>query len=63
MMIICPTCGRELVDVDSSNTEWENHTYYDYCFGRCDYCNKTYGWTEVFTFKEIKDFGEINEAQ
>jgi endogenous inhibitor of DNA gyrase (YacG/DUF329 family) len=55
----CPNCGYEFYAQETLNTEWDV-AYYDYVIGTCPNCNKTYTWTEVYTFERVEDIQEDN---
>ena len=57
----CPICGIVLeadeiydgiVDDKHKEEEW---------FGHCPQCGKHYHWTLVFVYKDVTDFGEVEE--
>ncbi len=61
----CPNCHATRpgpFDTDLLNQEWYDNSYYDYCIGRCRYCGKTYRWTEVFKFTEVRDIEEVTDS-
>lgn len=59
----CPVCNIELetdevfdgiIGISEREEEW---------FGHCPQCGKYYRWTEVYTYKETKNFEEYSEEE
>lgn len=59
----CPICDVELetdevfdgcIGINEREEEW---------FGHCPQCGKYYRWTEVYTYKETKNFEEYSEEE
>lgn len=60
---ICPVCDVELVTdevfdgcigINEREEEW---------YGHCPQCKRYYRWTEVYTYKETKNFEEYSEEE
>lgn len=58
----CPICSVPL-NVDLYQTEYSNHTYYDYLIGECPQCGRTYSWEEVFSFDHVQNFKMEKEEE
>lgn len=56
----CPKCGRTMYE-DCIGTEFEGNTYYDQVVAHCDHCNKSWIWTDIFTYADSTELEEIND--
>ena len=55
----CPNCGKTITNFEILDTEFYHNAYYDKMIGTFKNCNKTYAWSEVFTYSHDTDAEEI----
>lgn len=56
---ICPKCGGPIECNDTSDIEYNEDEYIDFCVGHCRNCNREYQWKGIYIFKKIESLEEV----
>lgn len=49
-MLKCPTCGGDIVEIDTLDIDEESSKLTLFKVGECDHCGNHYQWHEEFTY-------------
>ena len=60
-MVICPTCGGEVVEFDNIDIEVDNTTVTLFKVGECDHCGNHYQWHEEYTLAGYRDLEQTHD--
>lgn len=59
--VICPTCGGEVMKLDTIDVELDIASVILFLFGECHYCGKRYQWREEYTFAGYSDLEQAHD--
>ena len=59
--VICPTCGGEVVALDTLDTYMGTSTVTLFMIGECDQCGKLYQWNEEYTLAGYCNLEQIHD--
>ena len=55
---ICPNCGHELIEDESSDIFICISEYQEYIVGHCENCEKKYQWINIYKLSRVEDLKE-----
>ena len=60
-MVICPTCGGEVVELDNIDIEVNIASVTLFKVGECDQCGNHYQWHDEYTLAGYRDLKQIHD--
>jgi len=58
---ICPNCGRPLTSYCCEDSDDDDFKILNFFSGECDFCQKSFSWTEVYVFEGIQNMKEEDD--
>ena len=56
--VICPNCGHELIEDESSDIFFDISECEEYIVGHCENCEKKYQWINIYKLSRVEDLKE-----